>query len=124
MTEAFLKYQIEKSNPSSDVYRVSFEVIDVQNIPAAIFVFDAEHDEFLHVASTYDINNWPASREEALAANKIFYRRNAVVRDLSSVGSATYFDTVTRSRILVLVKSWNKNIEFFTGTDTILVSAG
>lgn len=116
-----LKYQVDKTNPEENVHRVQFQIIDAENIPRSVFVFDTENQNYLHVGTIFDLESWPNNREDAVTDNKSFYRGNTVTRDFSNIADALNFETITKTRIKILVISWNKNVDSFTGTDIVTV---
>ena len=109
--------------PTEDTYKVSAEVIETTNIPPEVFVFDVEHETFSHVATVFDLESFPESKEDAIAAELGFYRSQSVTREFSDVALATFFEDVTRNRLKTLADHWNTVQEEFIGEETVTTTS-
>jgi hypothetical protein len=88
---------------------VEFRVVDVQNIEAAIFVFDSQYQGFTGVATPFDMRTWPVVPD----SNIMSFRASGVLRTYPTIEEAEYFIAVTQGRIVALQEAWQTYIDSF-----------
>jgi len=115
-----LKVQIERQI-SEDIFRVQMEVIEAVDISFDVFVFDVEDDSFLHAATVYDLETWPATKEEAAADNLQSYRGRSFSVDFSTPLAATTFETNIRYSLAVLKNQWQEVLDAFEASSTVTI---
>jgi len=97
------------------LYRVNTSVVHAIGIDRGIFVFRMDTQEFSHVATTWDMENYPDNLAEAQATPFEFYRQTSCVKDYEDAEVATQFAAYTRSRIDWLAKQYAIMQEEFVG---------
>ncbi len=100
------------------VYRVYTAVTYNQGIDRNIFVFDTATEVFEHVASPWDLENLPTSRQEALNLGIDHYRLEKVTRDGDYVDEALDYATYVLARIASLTQAYELVVDQFTGSAT------
>ncbi len=100
------------------VYRVRTAVIYNQGIDRRIFVFVTDTETFAHVASPWDLENIPASREAALSLGIDYYRLEEVTRDGDEIEEALDYATYTLARISSLTQAYELAVDQFAGAAT------
>lgn len=96
-------------------YRVETNVIYALGIDRNIFVFDRDTQVFSHVASVWDIENYPANYQEALTADLDYYRAAECSKDYTTAPEALEFAVYTRGRVQSLVNEYEVVTEDFEG---------
>lgn len=118
-----IKAYITRDIPSENVYRINVSIIDAVNIDINVLVFDEEHNTFSHVATVYDMESYPADREQAHSAGLQFFRQRGVTRQFSTVEEAVYFEDVTRSRLKTLAVDWESRTDSFSGNSYVTIDS-
>jgi len=119
-----LKTYITREVPSENRYLLNITVIDAINIDIDVLVFDTEHNTFSHVATVYDMESYPSDRTQASVAGLQFYRSRGVSREFASIAEATYFETITKSRLSILANTWKSRLEDFENRQYVTFTAG
>jgi len=97
------------------LYRTYTKVIHTVGIDQNIFVFNTETQEFSHVATTWDMENFPTSHTEAEALPTDYYRQSECTKDYTEESVASAFATYTRGRIEFLARQYAGMQEDFIG---------
>lgn len=100
------------------LYRVETLVTYNTGIDRNIFVFNTETEVFEHVATPWDIDNRPISRDQAILDDSNYYRLAAATKDHSTVDEATEFAAYTLSRISSLAQDYELTSSTFEGSAT------
>lgn len=108
-------YNDEDNQP---VYKSENSIIASEGISLALFVFAVSDDSFNHVATTHDLEVYPASRAEAIAAGVAYYRLAMVAREYSTILDAQAFALSVRSRLRYLSQDYPTTQDAFVGTET------
>jgi hypothetical protein len=106
-------YNDEDNQP---VYKSANEVTGTEGIPLALFVFAVSDDSFSHVASTHDLEAYPASAVEAVNDGVDFYRLSQVTREFDNIADAQAFALHVRSRLQFLSNDYPATKDAFVGT--------
>jgi hypothetical protein len=118
-----IKTALTRSVPANNVYRVTFEVTDAQNIELDVFCYNVEDATYSHVASVYDLESYPVGQDLAQTRELQFFRARTVTADFNTIYDATLFETVTKNRLKVLSVAWNSIVTAFTGSETVVVDS-
>lgn len=97
------------------VYRTKTNVTYASGIDSSIFVFDTETQVFSHVASVWDMENYPTNHPDAIAADSLYYRQSSCQKDNNFAVSAAEFAVYTLGRISSLAKAYATATEDFEG---------
>jgi len=97
------------------VYRTATQVMYASGIDPNIFVFITETQEFSHVASVWDMENYLTNYHDAVAADASYYRQSACQKDYNVVVSAAEFAAYIRGRIASLATAYAAATEDFEG---------
>lgn len=108
-------YNDEDNQP---VYKSENTIVASEGIPLALFVFAVSDDSFSHVATTRDLEVYPASRAEAIAEGASFYRLATVAREYDTITDAQAFALSVRSRLQYLSQDYPATQDAFVGTET------
>ncbi len=122
-TSVQIKAQFIRSIPYDGLYRVQVDIIDITNIDFDVLVFDTEHDTFSRVATVYDLETYPASKEEAARRSIDYYRGRGAQVDYYTLRDATGFEAITRSRLKLLAVSYSSVVDAFSGTSYATVNS-
>lgn len=107
------------------VYKSENEIIASEGIPLALFVFAVSDDSFSHVATTRDIEAYPASKAEAITAGVDYYRQATASREYDTITSAQAFALQVRTRLQYLSNDYPAAKDAFVGTNTyVYVTSG
>jgi hypothetical protein len=117
MPAVHITYTIDQTIPAPNAFTVEFRVIDVQNIDAAIFVFDSAYQAYTGVATPFDMRTWPAVRD----ANLMSFRAPGVVRTYATIEEAEYFIDVTKGRIAALQEAWQTYLNDFEAHTVVVL---
>lgn len=107
--------KIVKTGP---VYRVENSVTYARGISKKVFVHNTETGEFEHVASVYDMENYPESRTNANNNAISYYRDSVGYKEFENVQIAEDFTEYTYQRIVALIRTYEQAVESFEGTIT------
>lgn len=99
-------------------YQVSTEVTETLGIEPEIFVFRTLDGAYAHVATVYDMDNFPPTQEEAEEASLNYYRGDTAVVVRDTVGSAEDLAEYTLMRISLLTSDYKAYKATFEGDDT------
>lgn len=102
------------------LYQVDTSVILAQNIEQEIFVFATVTDVFDHVATVWDIANYPPTKEQATLTGAMFYRKAQAVVPYENENTAVEAAAYTLNRIRTLVNKYQTVNDEFIGTDTYI----
>lgn len=108
----------ERTVEDGPVYRVKTTVLTAQGIDRNIFVFNTETQAFEHVAVTWDMDNYPADRDQAILDGDDYYRKseaNVTYGDnqTTAIDAAAY----TLLRIDLLAQQYNLQEGEFLGAE-------
>ena len=106
----------EREVVEGPLYRVKTSVVHATGIDRRIFVYKMTTAQFSHVATTWDMENFPGSLEEAQAGPIEFYRQDSCTKDYEDAEVAAQFATYTRSRIDWLARQYAIMQEDFVGS--------
>jgi len=113
-----LKIQVLRKVTGTDVYHVSFSVLDATGITPSVFVVGLENKDFSHVASLKDITETPNFTAGLVGYS--YARVPSMSKEFNSIAQADDFVTVTKSRINTLVGAWKAYEANFTFTETLV----
>ena len=98
-------------------YQVKTQVTYVAGIDRNIFVFNTETDEFMHVATTWDMENYLAGKTASEDADKNYYRGDVVVVDFPTETLGLEAALYTIGRIGYLARAYETMTELFIGSE-------
>lgn len=104
---------------TSEGFQTYVEIINAVGIGMDVLVFKVEDDSFSHVATVFDYETYPASKDAAAAMNLVYYRSRALTRIDSAIVGAAEFETITRGRLKSLAVAWDDAANDFEGSETI-----
>jgi len=107
-----------KTVEAGPVYRVLNQVTYAENIPSQIFVHDTETEEFVHVATVWDLQTYPFTRDEAISGLIPYYLAAQCTKDYSDIQSALDFTAHVYSRVEWLVRDYETANDVFEGVLT------
>jgi len=110
--------------PEGSIYKTLNEIIYAQGIPAEVFVFARETQEFSNVASVWQVQNLPVGYDAATEAGSNYYRKSTAEVGYPSVETAVAFAAHVRSRVDGLLNEFVTSGEQFVGTNTYSYTAG
>jgi hypothetical protein len=113
-----IEIQQDRTVEEGPLYRVATSVVYNSGIGRNIFVFNTETQVFEHVATPWDMENVPNSRDEALTDASAFYRLPEVTRDFDVVATAIEYALYTRSRVEQLARDYGLTDDLFVGSGT------
>lgn len=117
--------RIAQNDDGSDLYIVENQVVAATNISMSVFVYKVSTEDYSHMATQYDLANYPETLAEALTANLEFYRQPGVNREFTSVYLARDFASVINQRVNALVQDVERTATSFNvGKQTYTYSAG
>lgn len=117
--------RIAKADDDSDLYIVENLIAAATNISLALFVYKASTQDYSHIATQYDLANYPETLAEALAQNLEYYRVSSVNREFTSVYLARDFATVVAQRLNALVQDVARTTtNFDVGKQSYVYTAG
>jgi len=105
-------------------YNVNTVVDSATNISKNVFVVDVEFDTFRHVATPYDMSEYPETKQEAIDNGLDFYRVSEVDVAYDNVTTATKYAEYTVNRVSGLTRTYAKTISDFEGTYTYSFTGG
>lgn len=117
-----LQAQIVKSIQSNGIYKVQIDIINAVDISFDVFVFAVSDDQFINVATLYDLETWYADKTAADNAGHAYYLGRGATLYYDSSAKALYFEEVTQSRLQNLVNTWEAAGGNFSGTSVITVT--
>lgn len=106
----------ERTLEEGPLYRVRTFVVYISGINRNIFVYNTETQEFAHVATTWDMQNLPDNRNDALLNNIDYYRADESVKEFSNAKTAEEFAAYTVARVQYLMSQYAIMSESFIGT--------
>ena len=98
------------------LYRVDTSVLRAQQIDPEIFVLSTEDDSFNHVATVWDMQTYPNTKQEAQATGSPFYRVTQAVVDYENENTAVSAASYTLARVDALAREYQVVNEGFLGT--------
>ncbi len=115
-----VRIEIDQTRTVEDgpIYRVTTSVIYAAGVAREIFVFNTETQDFSHVATTYDMENYPDNRTEALTNSAGYYRQAVVDIGYDTVTVATAAAAYTVARVDYLTSTYSTFTDSFEGSDT------
>lgn len=117
--------RIAKADDDSDLYIVENLIAAATNISMSLFVFKASTQDYSHIATQYDLANYPETLAEALAQNLEYYRLPSVNREFTDVFLAGDFAHVVAQRLNALVQDTARTAaNFNVGKQTYTYTAG
>lgn len=116
---------ISQDDDGNDVYLVNNKITASINAPLCLFVYKASTEDYSHIATQYDIANYPETLAEALAQNLEYYRQDTANRLFTDVYLARDFASVVTQRINALAQDIARTLaNFATGTQVYTYTAG
>ena len=112
---------IQDTSDGSLMYRVFCQITATEGVSLSLFVFDVLRQSYNHIATVYDLENFPESVGDALSQGVDFYRQQEVTRDFTDQSTALDFAKVTRARLRQLAADLPDALETFTGVPTTYV---
>jgi len=100
------------------VYRVTNLVTYAQDIPSKIFVFNTDTQLFEHVATLWDLQNYPLTQTEAINNAIAYYLASECYGDYTNIQSALNFTASIFSRVEGLVRDYAEANGVFEGVTT------
>jgi len=97
------------------VFCVENEVTYAHGIVPEIFIHNTETEVFEHVATVYDLENYPDSRTEAIDEQSPYYRKATAFKEFETVQTAENFTEYTYNRVRALVNTYEQALESFEG---------
>lgn len=97
------------------VYRVLNQVTYAHEIPNTIFVFNTETQLFEHVATLWDLQNYPFTRTEAVNNSIEYYLASECARGYEDIQAALDFTASVFSRVEWLVRDYAEANGIFEG---------
>ncbi len=117
--------RIAKADDDSDLYIVENLIAAATNISMALFVYKASTQDYSHIATQYDLANYPETLAEALAQNLEYYRESSANREFTSVYLARDFASVVTQRLHALVQDTSRTAaNFNVGKQSYTYTAG
>jgi len=117
--------RIAKADDDSDLYIVENLIAAATNISMSLFVFKVSTQDYSHIATQYDLANYPETLAEALAQNLEYYRLPSVNREFTDVFLAGDFARVVAQRLNALVQDTARTAaNFNVGKQTYTYTAG
>jgi hypothetical protein len=107
-----------KTIEEGPVYRVLNQVTYAQNIPPQIFVINMETDVFEHVATVWDLQNYPFTRQEAIDNLIPYYLASECVKDYTDIQTALEFTAHVYARVEWLLRDYEEANDVFEGVLT------
>ena len=99
------------------VYQVTTRVTYASGINRNIFVFNTETQDFEHVATVYDMETFPADRDEAILGLIAYYRKDVAIVGYTEETTAIDAADYTRERIGYLATQYQLAQEEFEGSE-------
>jgi len=116
-----LKIQARRQILPENVFRVQMDVIEAIDIDFDVFVFNVLDDGFSHIATVYDLETWPTTKDAALEAGLQSYRGRGVELNFSSPLEATTFETNATYRLRVLKNHWQEVLDEYEDSSIITI---
>lgn len=107
-----------KTVEEGPLYRVHNQVTYAHEIPQKVFVFNVETGEFDHVATVWDLQSYPFTKDEAILEHIPYYLASECSREYPDIQSALDFTSYVYSRIEWLVRDYKDATGVFTGVLT------
>ena len=96
-------------------FKVATSVTYASGINRNIFVFNTETEDFEHVATVYDMEQWLADRDDAIEAGDNYYRKDAAIVGYEVQETAADAASYTLERIEYLANQYNLMRTTFEG---------
>lgn len=111
--------------PPVTLYVVAAEVNASSGVPQELFVYDVSEDRFDHVATVYDLNTYPTSRDGAVNAGVVFYRRATMEACYSTQAIAQAAADHVKDRLQRVNAEWGQDQgEPFGGAEEFTFDSG
>ena len=104
-------------------YQVRLNVVASVGAPLQLFVFGVLDDTYNHPATLYDVDMFPASKEEAVTLGVDYYRTSEVTRLFSLLADALEFSSMARARLRRTVNALNTVGLSFAGVQTHTITS-
>ncbi len=117
-----LEYSQTKAVDEGPLYKVTTIVEYVHDVQDAIFVHRTETEVFEYVATVWDMDNLPNTREKALEDGVHFYRSKVAIKSYASIETAEEFALYTRARIGNLISAYSTASGEYPGTARYIVT--
>lgn len=99
-------------------YQVDTDVVRTQNIDQNIFVFNTTTDAFEYVATAFDMQTYPNTKNQAELDGKAYYRGKQAVVQYDDESVATEAAAYTLARTQHLAREYQTVSQDFVGTIT------
>ena len=117
--------RIAQSDNGDDLYIVENHIVAATSISMSLFVYKTSVQDYSHIATQYDLANYPETLAEVLAQNLEYYRQSMADRQFTSVYLARDFATTVAQRLNALVQDVTRTTaNFNVGRQTYTYSAG
>jgi hypothetical protein len=104
-------------------YRVANQITGAEGVTLALFVNDVDPDDYSRIASLYDLNAYPESRNEAINLGLDYYRRPDATQDYDSLEDALHFAAVVKQQLGYLAMTVAEAQDAFPGSETTVFTA-
>lgn len=113
-----IEFTQERSVVEGPLFRVTTVTTYTRGIDKNTYVFNTETQVFEHVASVFDMENYPNSRDTAIQDGAPYYRNYSVTVDYESETLAADAAVYTRQRLQTLANQYTVMSDGFVGTDS------
>lgn len=112
-----------KTTEPGPVYKVVNEITDATDIPQKLFVIETDTDLFSHVATVWDLQNYPFTKAEAEALHIEYYLDATGTREYVTLQDGMDFAAIVVSRLEWLARDYTKAIDEFQGVVVHVITA-
>ena len=112
-----------KTVESGPVYRVRCQVTYVENIPREVFVMVTETGLFSHVATVWDMQNYPTTQAQAVSDALSYYLEDDCYKDYDTLQDGLDFAALVASRVTWLARDYEDAIDTFEGVVTQTITS-
>lgn len=117
--------RIAPATDGSDIYVVENAIVAATNISMSLFVYKVSTEAYSHIASQYDVANYPETLAEALELNLEYYRQPEANREFTDIYLARDFASVVTQRLNALVQETSRTAtNFNVGKQSYTYTAG
>lgn len=114
----------EGATPDLIVYKSANEIVAAEGVELQLFVYTVEPDVFSHVATPYDLEQYPDNKADAISEGLTHYRRVDATKTFERLDVAEDFISGMQSRVRWLANVLDRIRETFTGEQTTTYTAG
>lgn len=114
----------EKTVLEGPLYEVVTTIEYIEGLDRNIFVYETETGEYSHVATVWDMAEWPASQREAQLDFKNYYRDDSATVSYPVPSVARDAAAYIQSRVQSLAAQSVVSEDAFVGSETITIDEG